>query len=570
MRTSKLFQNECVQVSNSWLDTLNENDREMLQFLERNNVESSNTVEEINKKDRNQGEQNISVEKVKYNDNGENDSDDEWCEETQRPSGIMDTLLQEPDMTEHGDIVMSFAPAEGNRPLGIFIDKDSEFLSFPSIFCGKRRADNSERLVPVHYSTICKWELRSQDRRVAQSVPNIFYKLKKLQIKQIQGSASLSLRKCKRKGKKYTAGDLKSAGSWEKLIHLDEGFRVFRNLRGSPPYFERCKKDLFAMIRQLGKPTWFCSFSAAETRWIHLLKILGRLIDKKDYTDNEIQVMTWQKKSDLIKSDPVTCARNFEHMVQLFLRDILKSTLKPIGEIVDFFYRVEFQQRGSPHIHCLFWVKEAPQYGKNSNDDIAKFVDRYVACKADSEEIVGDLINLQRHKHSKTCKKQGQKICRFNFPLPPMPRTMILEPLSEDAFDENEKDLMKNNYEKINILLDNLKHDDEMNFGEFLQKLGFTEQQYIMAVRYSLKRDTLLLKRTPAEIRINSYNSDLLKAWQANMDIQYILDPYACAVYILSYITKGQRGMSKLLRKASEEASSGNKDIINKVRHIGN
>ena len=535
MRTSKLFQNECVQVSNSWLDTLNENDREMLQFLERNNVESSNTVEEINKKDRNQGEQNISVEKVKYNDNGENDSDDEWCEETQRPSGIMDTLLQEPDMTEHGDIVMSFAPAEGNRPLGIFIDKDSEFLSFPSIFCGKRRADNSERLVPVHYSTICKWELRSQDRRVAQSVPNIFYKLKKLQIKQIQGSASLSLRKCKRKGKKYTAGDLKSAGSLEKLIHLDEGFRVFRNLRGSPPYFERCKKDLFAMIRQLGKPTWFCSFSAAETRWIHLLKILGRLIDKKDYTDNEIQVMTWQKKSDLIKSDPVTCARNFEHMVQLFLRDILKSTLRPIGEIVDFFYRVEFQQRGSPHIHCLFWVKEAPQYGKNSNDDIAKFVDRYVACKADSEEIVGDLINLQRHKHSKTCKKQGHKICRFNFPLPPMPRTMILEPLSEDTFDENEKDLMKNNYEKINTLLDNLKYDDEINFGEFLQKLGFTEQQYIMAVRYSLKRDTLLIKRTPAEIRINSYNSNLLKAWQANMDIQYILDPYACAVYILSY-----------------------------------
>ena len=69
---------------------------------------------------------------------------------------------------------------------------------------------------------------------------------------------------------------------------------------------------------------------------MHLLKILGRLIDKKDYTDSEIQVMTWQKRSDLIRSDPVTCARNFEHMVQLFLHDILKSTLKPIGEIVDF------------------------------------------------------------------------------------------------------------------------------------------------------------------------------------------------------------------------------------------
>ena len=60
-----------------------------------------------------------------------------------------------------------------------------------------------------------------------------------------------------------TAGDLKSESSVNKLINLDEGFWVLRNLRGSPPYFERCKKDVFAMIRQLGNPTWFCSFSAA-------------------------------------------------------------------------------------------------------------------------------------------------------------------------------------------------------------------------------------------------------------------------------------------------------------------
>ena len=85
--------------------------------------------------------------------------------------------------------------------------------------------------------------MQSKDRRVAQSVPNIFYKLKKLQIKQIQGSASLSLHKCKSKGKTYTAGDLKSESLVNKLINLDKGFRVFRNLRGSPPYFERCKKD---------------------------------------------------------------------------------------------------------------------------------------------------------------------------------------------------------------------------------------------------------------------------------------------------------------------------------------
>lgn len=99
------------------------------------------------------------------------------------------------------------------------MDKDSEFLSFPTIYCGKRRADNvKDRKIPVSYGTVCKWELRSKDGRVAQSVPNIFYKQKKLQIKQIQNSPSISLRKCKTKGKKYAAGDLKSDNYLDKLI----------------------------------------------------------------------------------------------------------------------------------------------------------------------------------------------------------------------------------------------------------------------------------------------------------------------------------------------------------------
>ena len=133
-------------------------------------------------------------------------------------------------MVENADRIISFAPGEGNKPLGIFLDKDSEYLSFPSIFCGKQRPDNNERKVPVSCSTIAKWELRSQDRRSAMSVPNIFYKLKKLQIRQIQDSACISLGKCRTKGKCFTAGDLKSEDYLNKLVHLDEGFRVLESV----------------------------------------------------------------------------------------------------------------------------------------------------------------------------------------------------------------------------------------------------------------------------------------------------------------------------------------------------
>ena len=40
--------------------------------------------------------------------------------------------------------------------------KDSEFLSFPTIYCGKTRADNKDRMTPVQYSTIYKWQNQYQ------------------------------------------------------------------------------------------------------------------------------------------------------------------------------------------------------------------------------------------------------------------------------------------------------------------------------------------------------------------------------------------------------------------------
>ena len=54
------------------------------------------------------------------------------------------------------------------------------------------------------------------------------------------------------------------------------------------------------------------------------------------------------------------------------------------------------------------------------------------------------------------------------------------------------------------------------------------------------------------------------------MDIQYVLDVYACAMYIVSYISKAQKGMSELLRKSVAEAKEGNTSIKQQVRDIRN
>ena len=496
----------------------------------------------------------------------ENDDNEEYA-------GALDTMLISPEFIEddeHSQSVFSFAPGEGNKPLSIFKDKNCEELAYPGIFCGEARADNSTRDVPVYYSDICKSELRRSDRRASMYIENLFFKVKKLQMKILLGKSQVALRKHKTKGRKITAGDLKKDGALEKLCYSDDGYRFLRALRGSPPYFEKAKKDLFAMIRQLGPATLFCSFSAAETKWKHLLRILGKLIDKKEYSDEELDNVTWEEKTRLIQSDPVTCARHFDYQFQQFFLKFLSSNLLPLGKIEDWFYRVEFQQRGSPHIHMLLWIKDAPRFGVQSDEEVVDFINQVITCsKAANDVTLSELVIRQYHSHSQTCKKKNRMVCRFNFPQPPMRDTVILYPL-EDDIPASEKEKHKGEFRKFHEKLNDMKDGEDISFDDLLEKLGVSEEDYILAIRASLVTATIFLKRNPNELRINNYNRSCLLAWRANIDIQYVLDVYACAMYIVSYISKAQRGMSELLRIACEEAKSGNSSVKQQVRDIGN
>ncbi len=205
--------------------------------------------------------------------NSDDASDDNFSEdEAEIPAGVTDTMLTATDFLNDAERqqIHNVAPGEGNRPLSIFRDQYSEELAYPEIFLGQKRTADKQRLTSVYYSEICKSELRRCDRRAAMCVENIFFKTKKLQMKILLGKSQIALRKCKGNSGSITAGQLKHQGCLESLIHHD-GYKFLRALRGSPPYFEKAKKDLFAMIRQLGPATLFCSFSSAETKWIHLL-----------------------------------------------------------------------------------------------------------------------------------------------------------------------------------------------------------------------------------------------------------------------------------------------------------
>ncbi len=93
------------------------------------------------------------------------------------------------------------------------------------------------------------------------------------------------------------------------------------------------------------------------------------------------------------------------------------SPAHPIGKIKDYFYRVEFQQRGSPHVHCLFWIENAPLIDKNTDEEVVQFIDKYVTCELPSsdEELLDIVTTVQQHskRHSKTCKKKNTVVSIF-------------------------------------------------------------------------------------------------------------------------------------------------------------
>lgn len=57
---------------------------------------------------------------------------------------------------------------------------------------------------------------------------------------------------------------------------------------------------------------------------------------------------------------------------------------------------------------------------------------------------------------------------------------------------------------------------------------------------------------------------------QSNIDIQYILNPYACISYITDYINKGNTGLSKLLRNVSKSLETGDYSINDRLQKFAN
>ena len=248
----------------------------------------------------------------------------------------------------------------------------------------------------------------------------------------------------------------------ENINRYNRSFEVFKNMRGTSMYYEESKKNLMAHLRQNGCPTFFFTMSCAEFDWRELLKEIMETVYRRNVTDEEIDNLSTSEKNKLISGNYVQSTLHFQKRVEkiftLFKSD---NFFGVCGDhkyhVSSYFYRIEFQQRGAPHLHSLLWLKDendddAPSFWNeedHSSDDeeidnedqrcnvfeekkerIAKFVDYFIStspadmrCKTHSSNV--DLISLycedckilqekvskyQTHGHTFTCSKKGKTI----------------------------------------------------------------------------------------------------------------------------------------------------------------
>ncbi|KAL7824977.1 hypothetical protein SRHO_G00342550 [Serrasalmus rhombeus] len=220
----------------------------------------------------------------------------------------------------------------------------AEFASeYRIVYAGQRKGENTfdepHRRTALSPSRYFNARLFSADNRFARDTNYIFFAQFVTEMHLATSSMSIQLRKAKsmtRDGCRINSALLQDKQELDKLVRNNEGSRFMQPLRGTPAYWEKTLRDLFAMLRQLGTPTFFCTFSAAEMRWPEVSTVIkaqqGETVD--------FSALDWSEKCEILRSNPVTAMRMFEKRVE-----------------------------------------DAPEFENDMDQGVCDFIDRYISCK---------------------------------------------------------------------------------------------------------------------------------------------------------------------------------------------
>ena len=322
------------------------------------------------------------------------------------------------------------------------------------------------------------------------------------------------------------------------------------------------------MLRSLGILTFFLTLSAADLHWPEMIQVVAAEYGM-DIPRDTVAKMSIADKNWFLRQNPVTGVCKFHSRVESFFSQYLLSSSNPLGHITDHVIKIEFQMRGSPHAHCLLWVKDAPKIDTDEDSVVCRFIDKYISASLpeDNGHLKHDrelMLSLQHHTHSDYCPR-GKK-CQFGFPKPPTTNTVIARKPNDDTDEtvtENAKIMLK--------MVQDALHKDSTHLAttinELLSDIGVGLDSYLEVIRLCSRGPTVVLHHSPCDAYINSCNADILRLWGANVDLQYVMNEVATVMYVCSYMTKGEKAMGETLKRVAKECKNDDmRTQMNKIK----
>lgn len=124
-----------------------------------------------------------------------------------------------------------------------------------------------------------------------------------------------------------------------------------------------------------------------------------------------------------------------------------------------------------------------------------------------------------------------------------MSTTRVLVPMPQS---DKRRQTLQQNAKELRTSLHERRY---AGMDDFLKANVLTHDSYLDIVRSTSRRPTLLFRRNFDELMTNTFNPYIAGEVNSNIDIQFILDEYSCAEYVVEYVNKSARGMGNLRRE---------------------
>ena len=480
---------------------------------------------------------------------------------------------------------MNIAPGEGKKTISIFSDQYCEELAHPYLFPNGSYGLNVKRTIALSPVKYFNQRLLNYTQKFSGDADYIFFAHSYMQQINLKNQINIAMKKVS--GTSLTAGMLTTnfKERVKEFIAADQAYTFMNCIKGTPAYWKKFKSECLAMVRQLGIPQFFLTLSCADLRWDELVSIISKL---NSITVNDPDNLSYHERCDILNSNPVLVARHFQNRVELFFKLFVING--PLGKAQYYAIRVEFQVRGSPHIHSFIWVLNAPILTEETIEDYVRWIDGIISAQLPDQQENSALHNLvktyQMHRHSHSCRKYKKDKCRFHFGRFFTSKTIVAKPLPESMPFEERSDILKNRRHILDSVLGYINtnlnpgiinvfdpsRDDYIKppcIDEILQSLGSTEEDYIEALSISEDNDFQIhLSRQPNSCFVNNYFPAGLFAWEANMDIQPVFNEYKTVAYMCAYLSKTEDSCTRAMSQALTESLSNKKNSYEQMHAI--